>query len=198
MLPLAKPDIARTLFALRSIACACFSRIFCAVFRCFLFCLLLVLVFSSAASSSELFFFGFFSSESSSFCFRLRRLSFERNPFISSRALERRNVYVVVVEEARDDDFPRALLTHTTPPQCEKKPNEKQRCFSRNTVERVRFCLARRQKDLSGERCVPNERHAHTTTTPNRFRIKSQRRGKMFDEFFPQTKKQSRTLSSRA
>ena len=40
--------------------------------------------------------------------------------------------------------------------------------------------------------------HATTTTTPNRFRIKSQRRGKMFDEFFPQTKKQSRTLSSRA
>ena len=97
MLPLAKPDIARTLFALRSIACACFSRIFCAVFRCFLFCLLVVLVvFSSAASS---------------FCFRPRRLcccassrfvffffnrvlSFERNPFISSRALlERRNVF---------------------------------------------------------------------------------------------------------
>ena len=39
--------------------------------------------------------------------------------------------------------------------------------------------------------------HATTTTTPNRFRIKSQR-GKMFDEFFPQTKKQSHTLSSRA
>ena len=36
-----------------------------------------------------------------------------------------------------------------------------------------------------------------THTTPNRFRIKSQRRGKMFDEFFPQTKKpKSRTLSS--
>ena len=142
MLPLAKPDIARTLFALRSIACACFSRIFCAVFRCFLFCLLsLVLVL--------------FSSESSSFCFRPRRLcccsssrfvfffnrvlSFERNPFISSRALERRNVHVVVVEEkARDDDFPRALLARTTPPQCEKKPNEKQRRFSRNAVKRAR------------------------------------------------------------
>lgn len=39
--------------------------------------------------------------------------------------------------------------------------------------------------------------HTTTTTTPNRFRIKSQR-GKMFDEFFPQTKKQSHTLSSRA
>ena len=140
MLPLAKPDIARTLFALRSIACACFSRIFCAVFRCFLFCLLLLLLVLV------------FSSESSSFCFRPRRLcccsssrfvfffnrvlSFERNPFISSRAL-RRNVYVVVYE-ARDDDFPRALLARTTPPQCEKKPNEKQRRFSRNAVKRAR------------------------------------------------------------
>ena len=91
MLPLAKPDIARTLFALRSIARACFSRIFCAVFRCFLFCLLVL--FSSASSSSELFFFGFFSSESSSFCFRPRRLSFERNPFISSRARKREETF---------------------------------------------------------------------------------------------------------
>ena len=144
MLPLAKPDIARTLFALRSIACACFSRIFCAVFRCFLFCLLVLLVlFSSAASSS--------------FCFRPRRLSFERNPFISSRALGRRNVHVVVVEEkARDDDFPRALLARTTPPHSAREKAQ------RKTVKRVRCCLARRQRDLSGERCVPNERHART------------------------------------
>jgi len=163
MLPLAKPDIARTLFALRSIARACFSRIFCAVFRCFLFCLLvLVLVFSSAASSSELFFFGVFSSESSSFCFRPRRLSFERNPFISSRALGRRNVHVVVVEEkARDDDFPRALLARTTPPHSAREKAQ------RKTVKRVRCCLARRQRDLSGERCVPNERHARNNNNNN-------------------------------
>ena len=155
MLPLAKPDIARTLFALRSIACACFSRIFCAVFRCFLFCLLVLLVlFSSAASSS--------------FCFRPRRLSFERNPFISSRALEREETFTSSSLKRRLAMmiflalYSRAQLLLT----CEKKPDEKQRRFSRNTVERVRFCcLARRQRDLSGERCVPNERHAHATTT---------------------------------
>jgi hypothetical protein len=39
--------------------------------------------------------------------------------------------------------------------------------------------------------------HATTTTTTNRFRIKSQRRGKMFDEFFPQTKKVTHSVVAR-
>ena len=173
MLPLAKPDIARTLFALRSIACACFSRIFCAVFRCFLFCLLLlVLVFSSAASSSELFFFGVFSSASSSFCFRPRRLSFERNPFISSRARKREETFTSSSLKRRLAMMIFLALysrAHNSSSQCEKKPNEKQRRFSRNAVKRVCVCcLARRQRDLSGERCVPNERHARTHNNNNK------------------------------
>jgi hypothetical protein len=90
--------------------------------------------------------------------FEFRKKSFH---LFSRAAREKKRFYVVVVEEARDDDFPRAVLTRTTPPRCEKKPNEKQRRFSRNAVKRECVCcLARRQRDLSGERCVPNERHA--------------------------------------
>ena len=120
--------------------------------------------------------------------FEFRKKSFH---LFSRAAREKKRFYVVVVEEARDDDFPRALRTRTTPPRCEKKPNEKQRRFSRNTESNESaFVVWREDREAFPENDAFRMKDTHaTTTTPNRFRIKSQRRGKMFDEFFPQTKK---------
>jgi hypothetical protein len=118
--------------------------------------------------------------------FEFRKKSFHL--FFSRAAREKKRFYVVVVEEARDDDFPRALRTRTTPPRCEKKPNEKQRRFSRNTESNESaFVVWREDRETFPENDAFRMKDTHTT--PNRFRIKSQRRGKMFDEFFPQTKK---------
>ena len=41
-----------------------------------------------------------------------------------------------------------------------KSPTKNSAAFLETQSNECVCCLARRQKDLSGERCVPNERHA--------------------------------------
>ena len=42
-----------------------------------------------------------------------------------------------------------------------KSPTKNSAAFLETQSNECVRCLARRQRDLSGERCVPNERHAH-------------------------------------
>ena len=79
-----------------------------------------------------------------------------------------------------------------------KSPTKNSAAFLETQSNESAFVVWREDRETFPENDAFRMKDTHaTTTTPNRFRIKSQRRGKMFDEFFPQTKKpKSRTLSS--
>lgn len=80
-----------------------------------------------------------------------------------------------------------------------KSPTKNSAAFLETQSNESAFVVWREDRETFPENDAFRMKDTHaTTTTPNRFRIKSQRRGKMFDEFFPQTKKsQTHSVVSR-